>query len=300
VEPPPGLPAKVSPGVGPPRGGALSSAILYLAIVAIWAGVLIPRWLRRDNSAGEQVPETDGVPEMEDFSSEDSSAEEEPAPAPQRREMLRAQPRPGVRSDAWADARSDLRSAVRADSRSGVRADSRSDVRADSRSQVRAEARSDVRADSRADVRPDVRAEVRDEVPSEPRSAADREAEHKRVVTARRRLLWMLLALTLGSVELAVTKLAAWWVIVPPTVMLACYLLILREGAKADAERRELERAREARMAARSAPETPPVVEEPVVPPVRVPDAEVIEMPAARGEQLFDQYADAKLRAVGD
>jgi hypothetical protein len=28
----------------------LSSAILYFAIIAIWAGVLIPRWLRRDTS----------------------------------------------------------------------------------------------------------------------------------------------------------------------------------------------------------------------------------------------------------
>jgi hypothetical protein len=31
----------------------LSSAILYLAIVAIWAGVLIPRWLRND--AGQEL-----------------------------------------------------------------------------------------------------------------------------------------------------------------------------------------------------------------------------------------------------
>ena len=30
----------------------MSSAILYLAIVAIWACVLIPRWLRRDSAAG--------------------------------------------------------------------------------------------------------------------------------------------------------------------------------------------------------------------------------------------------------
>ena len=119
------------------------------------------------------------------------------------------------------------------------------------------------------------------------------------MVTARRRLLWMLLVLTIGSVVLAVTKLAAWWVIVPPTVMLVCYLLLLREGAKADAERRELDRAREARVAARSALVTPPLAQ-PVVPPVQVPDAEVIEMPASRGEEFFDQYADAKLRAVGD
>ena len=30
----------------------MSSAILYLAIVAIWACVLIPRWLRRDSARG--------------------------------------------------------------------------------------------------------------------------------------------------------------------------------------------------------------------------------------------------------
>ena len=30
----------------------MSSAILYLAIVVIWACVLIPRWLRRDSARG--------------------------------------------------------------------------------------------------------------------------------------------------------------------------------------------------------------------------------------------------------
>ena len=29
----------------------MSSAILYVAIVVIWAAVLIPRWLRRDSAA---------------------------------------------------------------------------------------------------------------------------------------------------------------------------------------------------------------------------------------------------------
>jgi len=36
---------------------------------------------------------------------------------------------------------------------------------------------------------------------------------------------------------------------------------------------------------------------------VRVPDAEIIDISASRGpagEGLYDQYADAKLRAVGD
>ena len=35
----------------------MSSAILYVAIVAIWAGVLIPRWLRRDTSAATATSE---------------------------------------------------------------------------------------------------------------------------------------------------------------------------------------------------------------------------------------------------
>ncbi len=34
----------------------MSSAILYLAIVAIWACVLIPRWLRRDSARGASAP----------------------------------------------------------------------------------------------------------------------------------------------------------------------------------------------------------------------------------------------------
>ena len=34
----------------------MSSAILYLAIIAIWAGILIPRWLKRDSARGAAVP----------------------------------------------------------------------------------------------------------------------------------------------------------------------------------------------------------------------------------------------------
>ncbi len=35
----------------------MSSVILYVAIVLIWAAVLIPRWLRRDSPSGEPVAE---------------------------------------------------------------------------------------------------------------------------------------------------------------------------------------------------------------------------------------------------
>ena len=117
--------------------------------------------------------------------------------------------------------------------------------------------------------------------------------------SARRRLLYMLLVLAIGSGALAFTGMAAWWVIVPPTIMLAGYLALLREAAKADAERRELARTRAAAAAAVAAAKrtTPPA------PPTPAPDAEVIEISASltqADKEFYDQYADAKLRAVGD
>jgi hypothetical protein len=202
----------------------LSSAILYVAIVAIWAGVLIPRYLRRDTSERGVVPDdaaADGEP----------MAEEQPAPPLSR-----------VREDR--------------------------DVR-------------DVREARRG-------SEVRRE-----EGGFSLGPEHARVMSARRRLLMLLAALAVVSCALAVTQLAAWWVIVPPAVMLVGYVVLLREAAQADAERRrELVRTRVA-----PAPVSVPV-------PVLAPEAEIIDISASRAqgdqEQLYDQYADAKLRAVGD
>jgi len=119
------------------------------------------------------------------------------------------------------------------------------------------------------------------------------------VQSARRRLLYMLLVLAIGSGALAFTGMAAWWVIVPPTIMLAGYLALLREAAKADAERRELARTRATAAAAVAAAKrlTPPA------PPKPAPDAEVIDISASltqADKEFYDQYADAKLRAVGD
>jgi len=123
------------------------------------------------------------------------------------------------------------------------------------------------------------------------------------VLTARRRLLYMLVVLAIGSGALAFTKMAAWWVMVPPTIMLLGYTGLLREAAKADAERRELARTRATAAAAVAAArrETAPVPVPAPAPPA--PDAEVIDISASitpAGQEFFDQYADAKLRAVGD
>ena len=59
------------------RGKALSSAILYLAIVAIWACVLVPRWLHRSHenpSGGEILADSDEAPE---FGEEDADFDED-------------------------------------------------------------------------------------------------------------------------------------------------------------------------------------------------------------------------------
>jgi hypothetical protein len=236
----------------------LSSAILYVAIVAIWAGVLIPRWLRRDSAASEQY--------SEDLTTAETEVEAEPAPPPRRR-------------DATPPARREEPTAPRAP------------------------ARPEARAEARPEVRSEVRAEARPEARAEPPDGGPRDEEHKKVLAARRRLLYMLLVLAIGSGALAFAKMAAWWVMVPPTIMLLGYMGLLREAAKADAERSELARTRAAAAAAVAAArhETAPAPVPAPAPPA--PDAEVIDISASltsAGQEFFDQYADAKLRAVGD
>jgi hypothetical protein len=141
------------------------------------------------------------------------------------------------------------------------------------------------------------------------------EPGYRRVLAARRRLLIMLLALSAASGLLAGARMAAWWVIVPPSVMLLGYLLLLREAAKADAERREMARYRMAREAAERS-SAPVAHATPVAPmngaasgvlaahgahvPHVAPAAKIIAFLPPPEEQIYDQYTDAKLRAVGD
>jgi hypothetical protein len=148
--------------------------------------------------------------------------------------------------------------------------------------------------------------EARREAPrGEPREGSG-DQEHKRVLSARRRLLGLLVILAVGSGALAFTKLAAWWVIVPPSAMLLGYMALLREAAQADAERREMAPIRAARTTATAPPAVAvpvPAAAVPAAGPAPVPHAEVIDISATigpAGEEFYDQYADAKLRAVGD
>ena len=88
--------------------------------------------------------------------------------------------------------------------------------------------------------------------PAAPAPGLSAEEARRRILTGRRRLLGMLILLEIAAVALAVVGLAALWVIIPPTIMLTGYLLLLREAAHADAERaqRDAEAAARARQRA--------------------------------------------------
>jgi hypothetical protein len=215
---------------------ALSSAILYLAIVAIWAIVLVPRWLRPPQASGtleSNLAEPVAASALEDL----SEAEEDPGDG-------ESVPAPGAQVGGGGRARP---------------------------------------------------------------SAAER---RERVLQARRRMLVTLTAITAGAVAIAVAHLAASWVVIPPAVMLAGFVLLLREAARIDTEHAweaAWRHGRRTGAAAAGGPERQQAglasgaqagVE--ASPQAGVPSAQIIDLSARIGDQLYDQYADAEVRAVGD
>jgi hypothetical protein len=130
-----------------------------------------------------------------------------------------------------------------------------------------------------------------------PRPAVTRES----ALRARRRMLTTLVTLTVVSLALAAEGMAPWWIIVPPAGMLGLLVLLLHEAARADAEVAERQAeaheraAREAQHAARQR-----ATAEARVTAVPEPTAQIIDISARVGDQLYDQYADAAVRAVGD
>jgi hypothetical protein len=234
----------------------LSSAILYVAIVVIWAGVLIPRWLKRDSSATAAAraeaaeAEAAAAAEAAALALVSASASDEASVD------LGVEPTPGS-APRWSASR-----------RAG----------------------SWRRHEEAAGERRSGRDEDLEPVVSDP--------GHRRVVSARRRLLMMLLALTVASGVLAETRMAAWWVIVPPSVMLLGYLLLLREAAKADAERQSVRVGAVAHVAPVAAARVASAA--PVAPVAPAKIIAFLPPQEAAQEPIYDQYADAKLRAVGD
>jgi hypothetical protein len=271
----------------------LSSAILYLAIVAIWACVLVPRWLRRPHDAAAEsevlASETEAVfyaeaPDQGEYGTEaefDTGAAADPDPGMAGPE---AQAGPPVYSD-----RTYPHSPAYSDSPAWSESGARSDAHA--------------RAGFAPPADPGA-GRASGYGPSRPPAPGSGRA---RVLQARRRMLTMLVALAGAAMACVVTGLTSLWTAFPPVGMLFMYVLLLREAARADAEaamraeayasyaraqaaRAAYERARKAHAQARAAslPE---------------PAAEIIDISDRTAEavdQPYDQYADATVRAVGD
>jgi hypothetical protein len=190
----------------------LSSAILYIAIVAIWAVVLVPRWLRPSAAPPQPVP----VP----AESPDAEVREPAGPGQDA----------GVALAVSTDGPAVGGEAVGGEAVGGEA--------------VGGEAAADVSGE-------DARGE---EAAPEPAVAAPSPVSRRaEVLKARRRLLSTLIALTVVAVGLAVTHIDAYWIVIPPTVLLTGYVVLLREFAHIDAAR-----ARRAEVRARAGQEPVP------------------------------------------
>jgi hypothetical protein len=276
----------------------VSSAILYVAIVVIWACVLIPRWLRHDSSRGSHATDTRTPGDV--APSDAGSAEHVPTAAADRH------------ADVSATAATD----------GGSRGTER---------------------DGEEEARPHVAEEFREDAAEDPRQQEEPppltpEESRRRMLSARRRLLGMLIALEAAAISLAVLNLAAMWVVIPPTLMLTGYLLLLREASHADAERavqereaaardraRDRERTRASERAAPHGPAAPAGAASWTAPAApagsaaqyedlghgrdfapglagkyTTSNAEIIDITARAGDDYPDESPDSKLRAVGD
>jgi hypothetical protein len=209
----------------------LSSAILYLAIVGIWALVLVPRWLRPSRASGTL-------------------------------ESNLAEPMYATPQEDMTEAPED------------------------------------------EDGEEDTPADHTDRSPGGPPAAGRR----ARVLQARRRMLLTLIVLTAGAAAVAALHLAAKWVVIPPVLMLAGFMLLLRAAARIDTQRARAAASRPGRAVGGRAEagggKAGPDQQQETGPAdggqPAAPGAKIIDISARVGDQLYDQYADAEVRAVGD
>jgi hypothetical protein len=236
----------------------LSSAILYFAIVAIWAVVLVPRWLRPRAAPPQPVPV--------------------PVPAESPDADWREPADPGQAAGA-----------ARAVSTGGTEA---------AGEPAGGAAKAEVSGEG---------AQGEDVAETTEVATPSPVSRRPEVLKARRRLLGTLIALTVIAVGLAVTRIDAYWIVIPPTVLLTGYVVLLREFAHIDAERaRSAARIRRAEARAQAGEEPVPAETHATgesdigSDAPAVPGAEIIDISGRIGDQVYDQYSDAANRAVGD
>ena len=241
----------------------MSSAVLYFAIIAIWAGFLVPAWLRRPhNAAHAAVASAEGeltVQYEEELTSTGSGAG--------------AEGRIHVEVSEHVYVDEEYRSAY-----SGAPEYADDFGPEYPESELPAEAGSG---------------------PPAPRPSQSRE----QMLRARRRMLTILVAMTAVTGLFTYMGLVAWWIVVPPAGLLVLYVLLLREIAMADAElarKRAAWEAAEARAYARHMRAQARAEREAHEASLANSGAKIIDISGRVSDQLYDQYADAAVRAVGD
>ncbi len=243
----------------------MSSAILYLAIIAIWAVFLVPAWIRRPHAHPANLPEQT---ETETFEHADSD----------------------LHVEYVTDTENDVEVSVEADFH--VEVSRHEHEYQEYRHEVPSYAGYALDAES------DGHAEVR--APA-PRPSQSRE----QMLRARRRMLTILAGMTAVTMAFFALGLVQWWICVPPAGMLVLYVLLLREIAMVEAEqarKRADWEAGEARRRAWEAHAQAEAEREAYEAGLAQADAgaQIIDISGRVSDQLYDQYADAAVRAVGD
>jgi len=265
----------------------VSTAILYLAIVAIWAGVLVPRLLRRSHQRSLSAVADETVADSADMAGEDAGADADPEVAAVGGAGLGG----GSATDGPAVPPGRDDEGVEYDFPDYVDTEEISIPRSFLGRPLWTEQAGWRAAGSRSG--DGGTAEAGPARPLVTRAAALR---------ARRRSLTLLVTLLLVMAVLAVQGVVPSWVIVPPLGVLGLFLLVLREAARCDAELAEKRAAAHAAELARQARADRQRAREQARQAAAAAqhEAEVIHISRRVGDQLYDQYADAAIRAVGD
>jgi len=256
------------------RGKPLSSAILYLAIVAIWACVLVPRWLHRSHETSSEQDLASEQEETADYA--DADGPEELATAGE----------PGAGAPEFATLREQV-----------VEVTTYVEWQTQATSAPARPARAAAPAGSSREHCPEPTGQARAQGPA---------ARRAHVLRARRRMLTILVTLAVAVAASTLVGLTPWWAVIPAAGLLGLCLLVLREVGRSDAEndRRRAEAQARAALAAR---ERAALAARERARQARValaqPTAEIIDISALAiqsADQPYDQYADAEIRAVGD
>ena len=258
----------------------MSSAILYLAIIAIWAGFLVPAWLRRPHAHSDHA-------NVGSVSETESAEVYEHAEADLRVQFVEelTETENDVEVRAEADFHVEVSEHLYVDETVGE-------------TFVYSESSEYTTSYDTDFAESDLAPEPGSGPPAPPPSQS-----RDQMLRARRKMLSILVGMTAVTGLFTFMGLLAWWILVPPAVVLAMYVLLLREIAMADAElarKRSAWEAAEARAYARHMRDLERAEREAYEASLAHSGAKIIDISGRVSDQLYDQYADAAVRAVGD